>query len=161
LEITVQQKETVKPKRLDVFSREVMDELLIYDERTHLGHCLNWTAAAVWRACDGERTIADITRHLQAQVNPDIDEQTVRITLSKLKSAGLLLDENIPAEGETLSRREVMRRIGTITALALPVVTTMLMPTPARAASCFPPVHACNANTQCCSGHCGVNLLCL
>jgi hypothetical protein len=45
-------------------SREVMHELLTYDERTHLRQCLNWTAAAVWRACDGERTITDIARHL-------------------------------------------------------------------------------------------------
>jgi hypothetical protein len=80
-----------------------MDEVLIYDERTHLGHCLNWTAAAVWRACGSERTIADITRQLQAHANPDIDEQMVGITLSKLKSAGLL-DETIPAERESLSR---------------------------------------------------------
>ena len=41
------------PKRVDALSRPLDDELLVYDARTHRGHCLNQTAAAVWKACDG------------------------------------------------------------------------------------------------------------
>ena len=149
-------RESIKPKRLDALSRELLDELLVYDGRTHRGHCLNRTAAAVWRLCDGETTIPGMIRTLQAQVDPGMDEQIVRLALARLKKAGLLADGIASEDTYTISRRELMRKIGKITAIALPVVTSMLIPTAARAASCFPLGHGCTLNAQCCSGHCGV-----
>ncbi len=157
-------RESIKPKRLDALSRELLDELLVYDGRTHRGHCLNQTAAAVWRLCDGETTIPGMTRTLQAQLDPGIDEQIVRLGLARLKKAGLLVDGTTPEDTHTISRRELMRKIGKITVIALPVVTSMLIPTAARAASCFPLGHGCSQDAQCCSGHCGiltVSLVCL
>jgi hypothetical protein len=154
-------KEIAKPKRREMLSREVMNELLIYDHTTHRGHCLNSVAAVVWRACDGDTTVPEMVRIVRAHVDAAIDEPVVELALSKLAKAGLLLGETVPLEIKTISRREVVRRVGTIAVIGLPVVTSMLMPTPARAASCFPALHACGNNAQCCSGHCGVNLLCL
>ncbi len=157
-------RESIKPKRLDALSRELLDELLVYDGRTHRGHCLNRTAAAVWRLCDGETTIPGMIRTLQSQVDPGMDEQIVRLALARLKKAGLLADGIASEDTHTISRRDLMRKIGKITAIALPVVTSMLIPTAARAASCFPLGHGCSLGAQCCSGHCGIqgiSLVCL
>jgi outer membrane protein assembly factor BamB len=39
-------------------------------------HALNATGAAIWRAADGERSLAEIARVLQARF--DVDDETVR-----------------------------------------------------------------------------------
>ncbi|HEX8686306.1 MAG TPA: PqqD family protein, partial [Pyrinomonadaceae bacterium] len=49
-----------------VVVREVAEEVLVYDLDTHRAVCLNATAAAVWRLCDGRRAPADIRRALPA-----------------------------------------------------------------------------------------------
>jgi hypothetical protein len=152
----------IRPKRFEMLSREVLDELLIYDHITYRGHCLNQAAALVWKACNGESTVPEITRALQ-QVDPGMDEQVVYFALGKLKKAGLLADESVP-ETAKVSRRDLVRRAGGIALIAIPVVTSMLMPTPARAASCFQLGHPCAINAQCCSGLCaaviGIGIVC-
>jgi len=155
----------LKPKRIDAFKTKLRDELLVYDPETHRGHCLNRSASLIWLACDGKTAVSEIAARVAAETPLGIDEPLVWFALVKLDRAGLL------SNGETLShkiqaptRRAILRRLGTAAALALPVVMSMLVPTPARAASCFPLLHGCTNNAQCCSGHCGVSgvsLVCL
>lgn len=64
--------DVIAPRRIDAISRQLDDELLVYDVRTNLGHRLNQTAAAVWLACDGTTTITEITRGLQEKLNSRI-----------------------------------------------------------------------------------------
>jgi hypothetical protein len=33
--------------------RELAEETLVYDKERHKAHCLNRTAACVWKHCDG------------------------------------------------------------------------------------------------------------
>lgn len=40
-------------RRDDLLVQEVLDELLIYDLRSHEAHFLSAAAAAIWRGCDG------------------------------------------------------------------------------------------------------------
>ena len=40
--------------------QEMPDEVLVYDLDTNKAHCLNNSAALVWRACDGTNSVADI-----------------------------------------------------------------------------------------------------
>jgi hypothetical protein len=67
--------------RGDVISKEVDGELLVYDRVRDEAHCLNQTAAAVWKLCDGRTTPSEIAEKLsgnaqtpnstlQGQVNP-------------------------------------------------------------------------------------------
>lgn len=155
----------IVPRRIEALSRQVCDELLVYDARTNLGHCLNQTAAAVWMACDGKTDVIQIVRNLRKELSEDVDERIVCMALGKLDKAGLLSQQCVlHRKGRLLSRREVMRRMGTVAAVALPIVTSVLVPSPAQAASCFPLLHGCSSNVQCCSGHCGlsgINLVCL
>ena len=149
--------DSLEPKRIDALSRQVGDELLVYDAGRHRGHCLNRTAAAVWLACDGKSAVNKIAADLKKTLKADVDEDVVLMTLDKLEKAGLLSRSPLLAkEGRILARRELMRKIGTVAAVALPVVTSILVPLPAHAASCFPLLHVCNSNAQCCSGHCGI-----
>jgi len=146
--------DAIAPKRIDGLSRSLDDELLVYDARTHRVHCLNQTAAAVWRACDGNTTVLEIVRRLRQQ-NPGLDEEIVRMALAKLGRSGLLLEGSYSSNELRLwSRRKAIRRIGTVAAIALPVVTSILVPIPAQAASCRQLGQHCSSNAQCCSGLC-------
>jgi hypothetical protein len=154
----------LKPKHIKALTREFHDELLVYDAGRHRAHCLNKTAAMVWSECNGDATVSDIAKRLRSALQKESDA-IVRLAVIKLRKAGLLEESDaVLVGGELLNRRDVLRRMRTIAIVALPVVTTMLVPMPASAASCFPLLHACTSNVQCCSGHCGVsgvNLVCL
>ena len=72
----------------------------------------------------------------------------------QLGEAHLLDPEPIEADGSpdsppaATSRREAMRRVGLGAAVLLPVVTSLLVPTPAEAANTCIPVEACPSNNQ-------------
>jgi hypothetical protein len=146
------------PRRKEVVVRQLSDELLVYDEQSNRAHCLNHTAAEVWKQCDGANTVGQIVRRLQEMPSP-LQEEVVLLTLQRLQRAGVLF--GMPEMGERqLSRRLILRRAGTVAGLLLPMVTSILVPTPAEAASpCRHALSPCpRGNTQCCSGVCVVGL---
>ncbi|HWQ31394.1 MAG TPA: PqqD family protein [Blastocatellia bacterium] len=121
----------------DLVTREVADEVLVYDLKRHKAHCLNRTAALVWKHCDGQHTMADIAGLIGQDSHAIIDEATVRLAVAQLGRAHLLADGPIDLpEGFRLSRREAIRRLGLGAAAAVPLVTSIISPTAAQAATC-------------------------
>ena len=142
----------VKPKRVDALTREFEGELLLYDIRTFRAHCLNDSAARVWAACDGRTPVSKIVRD---QFNLyGMPEPLVWLALRRLERAGLLESTREFKSGNVLSRREGLRKIAVAAGVAVPLVASLVVPTPAMAASCFPPLHPCTGNLQCCSHLC-------
>jgi hypothetical protein len=140
--------------RVDCLSRQLDDEVVIYDPKRHKGHCLNPTAAAVWKLCDGKSSPAQIAGALSRQLSARVDQRVVQLALQQLADAHLLVKANEKIESP--SRRVAIRRIGIAAAVALPLVTSIVAPTPAHAASCFPNGHPCSSPAQCCSHVCGL-----
>jgi hypothetical protein len=68
----------------DLIVEELEEELLVYDSKAEVGHCLSPVAARVWRRCDG-RTPAD---GLSAQLALDAD--AVDQALAELETCALL-----------------------------------------------------------------------
>jgi hypothetical protein len=136
---------------------EVEDELLVYDQDHDSAHRLNRTAAIVWRHCDGEHDIPALVAVLSEELGGDLaDEDLVRIALDNLADRGLV--EGVPqrAPEETrVSRRRFIRRVGTVgvAALALPVVTSLVAPSPASAQS------PCSSSTCSSSSTCACECL--
>ena len=156
------QTKPAKPKRIEALTRELHDELFVYDRQRHRVHCLNKTATAVWLECNGEATVPEIAKKLENPMCADGDDVLVRLAVAKLGKAGLLEKSDAASDGaEFLSRRDVLKRIRTMALVVLTGVRTMLVPTPAFAASCFPLLHTCSNNSQCCSGLCGLSKICL
>jgi hypothetical protein len=148
-------KERALPRaRKDCLSRELDDEVVIYDPQRHEGHCLNATAAAVWKLCDGKNSASQIAVIVSRQFSTQVDKPIVQLALDRLADAHLLVEPASPAR--RLSRRVAIRRIGIAAAIALPLVTSVVAPTPAHAVSCFPNGHPCTSPAQCCSGICGL-----
>ena len=56
------------------------------------------------------------------------------------------------------SRRLWLRRLGLAGVAAIPLVVTIGIPPPARAATCLSTGQACTSGPQCCSGLCLVNI---
>jgi hypothetical protein len=146
-------KERQFPKaRLDCLSRQFEDEILLFDPIRQEGHCLNSTAAAVWRLCDGKSNPSQIAEALSRQLSVRVNRQVVDLALEQLAHAHVL--EGPEASAKEYSRRAAIRRIGIAAAIALPLVTSIVAPMPAHAASCAHNLQPCTSNAQCCSNAC-------
>ena len=119
--------------------QEVPDEVLVYDTETNKAHCLNRTAAMVWRSCDGTRSVSDIAAHLGSVSGEAVTDDLVWLAIDQLNSNDLL-EKNIRADFNGLSRRDVIKRIGLTSMVALPVIASLVAPPTALAAA------SCNCN---------------
>jgi hypothetical protein len=128
----------VKPKanQNNVSVEQVGDELVILDQETMRAHSLNSTAAAVWRHCDGTKTIPDLAQILRSEQIQVADEDLVWLSLDRLSAVGLL-EQPIARTASQIrtSRREFVRKVGKVgaVAIALPIIISMIRPTPAQA----------------------------
>lgn len=110
--------------------QEMPDEVLVYDLDTNKAHCLNQTAAKVWKSCDGNNTVSDIAKLFEAQ------EDLVWLAIDQLNENNLL-EQEIKANFEGQSRRDVIKKIGLASMVAIPVVASLVAPPNALAtASC-------------------------
>jgi len=128
----------MKPeKRRDgLVIKELADEVLVYDLLTHKAHCLNKPAAEVFSRCDGKTSVAAIARSLREELGGPVEEAFVYLALERLSKANLLEERmSAPAGKQPLTRRELVKRAGLGAALLLPLVTSMVAPTPAEAAA--------------------------
>ena len=141
---------------------EVADELLVYDLDRHKAHCLNSTAALVWRQCDGRTSIPEISRALNSAYKVTIDNDVVWFALEQLERARLIhIDVAHGRRSAKLTRRELIKRAGAAGAVGLPLVSSIVTPTAVEAASCRPPGAACGPdgpNSTCCNGICVLGL---
>lgn len=133
---------SVKPsaRHAELRVQTVNDETLVYDDRTDKAYVLSPSAAAVWRACNGQRSVAEIAQYLSAQTPTDV--QVVWYALEQLNP---LLDAPVQApQGISgLSRRQFLARTGLIAgAVTLPVVVSIIAPKAA---------HAQSVTTVCCT----------
>lgn len=131
---------------------DLPDEVLVYDLDRHRAHCLNRSAALVWRYCDGSNSSAEIAQRLIAELDAPFSEDLVLIALNQLEKLYLLEQAPaIPAQFAALSRRQMVRRLGLAAAVAVPLVTSIVAPTAVQAATCIPPNQPCSTTISCCS----------
>ena len=104
-------------------------EILIYDLIENKAFCLNQTSALVWQACDGTRTVAEITDLLGKQLNSEVKEDVVWLALNMLSKENLIRDNyQLSEKFDGLSRREALRKIGLSSLIALPLITSLVAP---------------------------------
>jgi Coenzyme PQQ synthesis protein D (PqqD) len=140
------------PRRKNVIVRELSDEFLVYDKTTNKAHCLNHSAAELWRLCDGKRNVSQIVREMKRETE-GIDEHLVLEALAQLAKAGLLRNAAALSRGTaSLSRRQALRKAGVAAAaMAVPLITSVLVPKAEAAVSCSTLSQPCNPK-PCCTG---------
>lgn len=130
---------------------DLPDEVLVYDLDRHQAHCLNRSAALVWRACDGDSSAAEIAHRLTAELDAPFTEDLVLIALSQLEKLHLLEQHAAPlVHFAALSRRQMVRRLGLAAAVAVPLVTSIVAPQAVEAATCTAPGQPCSVTKLCC-----------
>jgi len=135
--------------------QELPDEVLVYDLDSDRAHCLNQTAAFVWQHCDGRNSTKQIARKLGQQFDCSVDEKIVWLALDRLARNHLLERLPVPPqEIQGMNRRAMVRALGLAAVVSVPMVTSIVAPTPAQAASCLHAASPCSIGTQCCSGIC-------
>lgn len=122
-------------RREGLVVRELPDEVLIYDLERHEAHCLNSAAAFVFKQCDGRTTVREIAARLPGALELPADEGLVWMALDRLGKAHLLEGRVAPTDGTRFSRRMLLRRLGIGAAALLPLVSSIVAPTPAEAAA--------------------------
>jgi hypothetical protein len=104
--------------------QELDNEVLIYDTNANKSYCLNSTARIVFGACDGEKLFSDLK----------LPDELIFFTLDELKKNNLIEDNYVsPFAG--INRREVIKKVGLSTMIALPIVSGLVAPSAAMAAS--------------------------
>lgn len=131
------------------------DELLVYDLDSDEAHSLDASAAAIWQACDGAVTVAEISARV------GLSEAAVRLTVERLAGLDLLAAGSFTPPAVT--RRAVLRRglvAGAVATAAAPMITSIVAPAAAQTTSgCSGEFESC-ADQVCCPGLvcCGENV---
>ena len=105
--------------------------------------------------CDGKNSIKEISLQLSRKFDSNINEEFVLFTLNELDKENLLNNfkkENTFFSG--VSRRDVIKKIGLASAVALPIISSVVMPKAVNAQSCFAENDSCGDDVECCSNCC-------
>lgn len=126
--------------------QEMADEVLVYDRERYKAHCLNKTAALVWRHCDGKRSVADIARLVEDEIHQPVEEAVVWLGVEQLQKAHLLAEGASRLKPQGISRRKALQKIGWAAAIGLPLVTSIIAPRAVEASTCS---ITCSTDSQC------------
>lgn len=151
--------------------QEVPDEVLVFDLESNKAHCLNKTAAMVWKSCDGNTSVPEIAKFIANKTGKSANDDLVWLAIDQLAQNNLLETQvSAPMNGQT--RREVIKKIGLASMIAIPVVASLVAPQNALAnVSCvcgmsfdcgLPGFESC-PSTICCApaGTCAPDPMCI
>ena len=124
----------------DVVVKELDNEVLIYDLNKNKAFCLNETSALVWRMCDGNRSILQISQAVSEHFKSPFGDDVVRLALAQLKKEDLLENGKIfESKFTNVSRRDAVKKLGLASTIALPLIASIVAPPAANAQSCTAP----------------------
>lgn len=114
----------------DIVVQNLDGETLVYDLLTNKALCLNETSAAVFNACGSQSSFDDLKRAFK------FTDELIFLALDELKRENLLAEDTkfvSPFAGMT--RRDALRQVGLATMITLPLITGLIAPKAANAAS--------------------------
>lgn len=127
-----------KARKDGLVVQELDGEILIYDLETNRAFCLNQTSALIWQNCDGTKTVSEISAFLANELNNPANEDLIWLALDQLKKENLIENSSeLETKFEGVSRRDVIRKIGLGSMVALPLIASLVAP------------HAIYAQTAC------------
>src|SRR4029453_8365283 len=125
--------------------QEVPDEVLVYDLESNKAHCLNQSAAMIWKSCDGNTSVSEIAKLVEAQAGGKVTEDFVWLAIDQLNE-NKLLEKEVAVSFAGQSRRGAIKKIGLASMIAVPVIASLVAPQSALAAA------SCSCNNP---GSCG------
>ena len=138
-----------KARKENLVVQELDGEVLIYDLNTNKAFSLNETSSLVWQLCDGDNSVSEISESIGRKLDSPANEDLVWLALDQLKKEKLIANaEEVVSNFTGMSRREVIKKVGLGTMIALPLVSSLVAPT------------AVSAQSTACAGMCGMTLAC-
>ncbi|HRH46475.1 MAG TPA: PqqD family peptide modification chaperone [Pyrinomonadaceae bacterium] len=123
-------------KTSEILLQELENELLVYDLQTNKAFCLNETSSIVFQLCDGTRSVAEISQTLNKHLKQSVSEDFVWLALDSFKKDDLLEEgEQFAINFKGLTRRQVIKKVGLASMVALPLISSVVAPNAAMAAS--------------------------
>ena len=117
-----------KARTVEIVERDLDKELLIYDLTTHKAYTLNETSKIVFKACDGRKTFDELKEKHR------FTDELIHLALGELQQNALLNEDYVsPFAG--INRREIIKKVGLATMIALPVILALTAPQASHAAS--------------------------
>jgi hypothetical protein len=141
-----------KARNKGLVVQEMPNEVLVYDLDSNKAHCLNKSAALVWRSCDGTRSVADIVKEFEVSGSGKVSEDFVWLALDQLQE-NELLETTIGPRFSGTSRRQAIKTIGMASIVAVPVIASLVAPPNALASvscTCLGPIDCvppCNTSS--------------
>jgi hypothetical protein len=134
-----------------LLTTELEDEVVVYDPARKQAHSLNRTAVAVWHHSDGETSLAELRRRVEAEIGVPVSEATVWLALRKLERAHLLVEKL--GSAEPMTRRQVLSkggRLGAAAMVATPIILSAnVLPAAAALSVCSGTSAVCEAGCHC------------
>src|SRR5258705_1121161 len=115
----------------------------------------------IWKHCDGVSPVSQVCESLSREFKTRIEETVVWYALQQLDKDNLLeerIETPAPFMVAGMSRRQMVRTLGLAAIVAVPLVTSIVAPTPAQAATCKASGASSGTSAQCCSGLCNANV---
>lgn len=102
-----------------------------------------------------QNSVAEISRALSRKTKNQVSEEIIWLALKQLKEENLLGNGNeFINDFERFSRREIVKRIGVTSLVALPIISAIVAPTAASAQSSAQCLNAgqtgCSTSANCC-----------
>jgi hypothetical protein len=121
----------------NLWAEELNEQYVIYDTHNQTVHGLNRTMSWLWSHCDGSRTLDDLIAAMQRDTGDDNAHSLITVGLKQLAEANLLEPESVDlnavmAEPSTVGRRAA---VAAGLSIAVPMMTSIIAPTPASAKS--------------------------
>ena len=146
-----------KSRKEDLAIQDLNGELFVYDLVTDQMYSLNTTSAFVWNHLDGKASVEMLARKTSEQFNQPVSEDFIWLAIEELRKFNLLDEENAPKAMSKMKRREMVKRVGLASLVALPMISSLVAPTAANAASggtCTGPTNVgtdqpCSRSCQC------------
>ncbi len=126
-------------RSVDIVVQASGNEFLIYDLNTNKAFCLNETSSLVWQYCDGKHSVPDIAGEIGKRLKTSVSEDLVWLALDQFNKDGLLDDGKMVTDHFAgVSRRELIRKAGFASMIALPLVSSIIAPKAIAAQSTCP-----------------------
>jgi hypothetical protein len=149
-------------RKNDLVVQETSEELLVYDLNTSRAHCLNSSAALIWKSCDGSNSVTDIVGKFKSNGVGNVTEDFVWLAIDQLYESDLL-ENKVIARFNKHTRREALKTIGLASVVALPVIASLAAPERALGAlscACIPGGAECTNRFNCPAQTCNANGVC-
>lgn len=124
-------------RKQNIVVQEIEKKLLVYDLRTNQAYCLNETSAMIFQLCDGTKSVAEISHTMSKNLKTPVLEDRIWLALDSFKKEKLLEEnQRFSIDFYGLTRRQVIKKIGLASMIALPIVSSVVAPSAVLALSC-------------------------